>query len=86
MKKSVESVLNELQLLKCLHSEFIINSVGAFQDREYIYLVMDLIYGGDLRYHLIKNTIFSEKDTSASFLIRIHLHLRHPRPRVPPQK
>lgn len=33
----------------------------AFQDRENLYLVMDLLTGGDLRYHLIKNRRFSEE-------------------------
>jgi serine/threonine kinase 32 len=32
-KKSVESVMNELQLLKCIKHEFFINALMAFQDR-----------------------------------------------------
>ena len=32
-KKSVESVLNELNLLKCLKDDFLINALFAFQDR-----------------------------------------------------
>jgi protein kinase A len=58
-KKSVESVMNELNLLKCLKDEFLINALYAFQDRDNLYLIMDLISGGDLRFHLIKNTVFS---------------------------
>ena len=38
--------------------------VYAFQDRENLYLVMDLMTGGDLRYHLAKNRRFSEEQTS----------------------
>jgi serum/glucocorticoid-regulated kinase 2 len=30
----------------------------AFQSREKIYLVMDLLQGGDLRYHLCKRKMF----------------------------
>jgi serine/threonine protein kinase len=36
----------------------------AFQDKEYLYLIMDYIGGGDLRYHLIKNIKFNEEKTS----------------------
>jgi hypothetical protein len=33
----------------------------AFDDRENLYLVIDLMTGGDLRYHLAKHKRFSEK-------------------------
>lgn len=33
----------------------------AFQDRENLYLVMDLLTGGDLRYHISKHRRFSEE-------------------------
>ena len=33
----------------------------AFQDRENLYLVMDLLNGGDLRYHISKHWRFSEE-------------------------
>ena len=36
----------------------------AFQDRESLYLVMDLLTGGDLRFHLCKQRRFSEIETS----------------------
>lgn len=51
--------MNELNLLKCLKDEFLINALYAFQDRDNLYLIMDLINGGDLRFHLIKNTKFT---------------------------
>lgn len=51
--------MNELQLLKCLKHEFIINACMAFQDRENLYMLMDLLSGGDLRFHLIKHGRFS---------------------------
>lgn len=38
--------------------------VYAFQDRENLYLIMDLMPGGDLRYHLGKMRRFSEEQTS----------------------
>jgi serine/threonine protein kinase len=35
----------------------------AFSDYENIYLVTDLVTGGDLRYHLTKKKKFSEQET-----------------------
>ena len=35
----------------------------AFQDRENLYLVVDLMSGGDLRYHMAKYWKFSEEQT-----------------------
>ena len=51
-KKSIHSVMNELQLVSLIQSKFIVNAHYAFQDNENLYLVMDLLLGGDLRYHL----------------------------------
>ena len=44
----------------------------AFQDRENLYLVMDLMNGGDLRYHVSRQRRFTEEQTSTKFLI-VHL-------------
>ena len=46
--KEIKSVKNELDLLKNLKSDFVINMHYAFQDEENLYLVMDLMEGGDL--------------------------------------
>jgi serine/threonine protein kinase len=43
---------------------FIVNMNYAFQDNDNLYLVMDLLNGGDLRYHICKNKKFSEEQTS----------------------
>ena len=47
----------------CLY-RFLVNMVCAFQDRDNLYLVIDLMTGGDLRYHLNKRRTFSENETS----------------------
>ena len=62
-KNSVNSVINERKLLAVLKHPFIVNMQYAFQDRENLYLVMDLMTGGDLRYHLNVNKRFSEVQT-----------------------
>lgn len=36
----------------------------AFQDRENLYLAMDLLAGGDLRFHINRVKIFSEEQAS----------------------
>ena len=66
-KNSVKSILNELEILKEIYSDFIVNVRIAFQDREYLYLGLDLFNGGDLRFHLINNRYFSE--TESKFMI-----------------
>lgn len=64
-KRSVHSVMNERKILESLKHPFIVNMLYAFQDRENLYLIMDLMNGGDLRYHLNKNKGFLE--TQAKF-------------------
>ena len=60
-KKCVDSILGEQSLLTELHHPFIVNMIYSFQDHDYLYLVMDLLPGGNLRYHIgIKNR-FNEK-------------------------
>lgn len=36
----------------------------AFQDKDNIFLIMDYLSGGDLRYHLIKRNTFNEVEIS----------------------
>ncbi len=50
-KKSVESVMKELELMCRIDSDFIVNVHYAFHNDQYLYLVMDLMDGGDLRFH-----------------------------------
>ncbi len=62
-KKSINSVMNERELLSQLQHPFMINMVYAFQDRDNLYLCMDYLNGGDLRYHLGKVRRFTEEQT-----------------------
>ena len=66
-KKSVDSILGEKNLLSQLHHSFIVNMIYSFQDHDYLYLVMDLLPGGNLRYHLCLKRRFNEKQNK--FLI-----------------
>jgi serine/threonine kinase 32 len=42
-----------------LRHKFIVSMVYAFQDEESLFIVMGLMEGGDLRYHLSKMTVFT---------------------------
>jgi serine/threonine protein kinase len=53
-KKSVDSVKKELELMCRIDSDFIVNVHYAFVDDLYLFLVMDLMQGGDLRFHHIQ--------------------------------
>lgn len=79
-KKSVKSILNELRILKNIHSKFIVNVKLAFQDREFLYLGLDLKTGKDLRFHLINNRFFPENQSK--FMIACVIQGN----RFPPQK
>ena len=59
-KKSIESILGEKRILSELHHPFIVNMIYSFQDLEYLYLVMELLSGGNLRYHLSLRKRFNE--------------------------
>ena len=60
-KKSEKDILIELSLLSRIHHPFIVNIHFAFQDNDYLYLITDYFPKGDLRYQLINNKYYSEK-------------------------
>jgi serine/threonine protein kinase len=63
-KRSEKSVKYERELLSRLKHPFIVNMYYSFQDYENLYLVMDYLTGGDLRYHISRHKRFSENQTS----------------------
>ena len=62
-RRSEESIMNERKLLSRLNNPFIVNMYFSFQDFSNLYLVMDYLKGGDLRYHIAKNKFFTEQQT-----------------------
>ena len=62
-RRSEKSIKGERDFLSILRHSFIVNMNCSFQDYENLYLVMDLLTGGDLRYHLCKMRHFSEEET-----------------------
>ena len=59
-KNSVDSILGEKKILSEIYHPFIVNMIYSFQDSDYLYLVMELISGGNLRYNLTINKTFEE--------------------------
>ena len=75
-KKSDRSVKSERDLLSKLNHPFLINMHYSFQDSDNLYLLMDLLTGGDLRYHICKKRYFTE-DQTKFFLSCILLGLEY---------
>ena len=75
-KKSDKSVKSERDLLSKLNHPFIVNMHFSFQDSDNLYLVLDLLTGGDLRYHICKKRHFTE-DQSKFFISCIILGLEY---------
>lgn len=80
-RKSQELVLYERALLSKMYHPFISNLYLSFQDKDTLYLVMDLLTGGDLRYHLFKKKKFNENETKfiicCTLLGLEYLHKNH---------
>jgi len=49
---SLRNVLCEVELLKLLQHPFLVNLWFTFHDDEDLFIVVDLLLGGDLRYHM----------------------------------
>ena len=63
-KNLEKNIMIERELLAKLKFKFIVNMHYAFQDYYKLYLIMDLLSGGDLRYMIGKHRRFSEEQTS----------------------
>ncbi|KAF4104548.1 hypothetical protein G5714_013879 [Onychostoma macrolepis] len=60
-RDEVRNVLRELQVMQRLQHPFLVNLWFAFQDEEDLFMVVDLLLGGDLRFHLQKKVGFNEQ-------------------------
>ena len=68
--------MNERTLLADLNHGFLVNMKSAFQDRENLYLIMDYLNGGDLRYHIGCKQKFTQNETKF-FLANIIICLEY---------
>ncbi|KNG44843.1 rac-alpha serine threonine-protein kinase [Stemphylium lycopersici] len=54
--ESVRNIIRERRMLEHLNHPFLCNLRYSFQDIEYLYIVVDLMNGGDLRFHISRKT------------------------------
>ena len=76
LKKSIKSIKTERAILKKIHYNFISNLYFSFQDKDFLYLILDYFSGGDLRFYLEQNIQFEEKQIKF-FVSNIILSLRY---------
>ena len=65
--KNLKNIKNERELLSKMNHPFIVNLHFSFQNSHFLFLVLDLYLGGDLRYHLYHKKAFDE--ISSKFII-----------------
>lgn len=58
--ESVRNIIRERRMLEHLDHPFLCNLRYSFQDIEYIYIVVDLMNGGDLRFHISRKCFTEE--------------------------
>ncbi|XP_057387565.1 serine/threonine-protein kinase 32C isoform X2 [Balaenoptera acutorostrata] len=73
-RDEVRNVFRELEILQEIEHIFLVNLWYSFQDEEDMFMVVDLLPGGDLRYHLQQNVQFSE-DTVRLYVCEMALAL-----------
>ncbi|XP_046928719.1 serine/threonine-protein kinase 32C isoform X3 [Lynx rufus] len=73
-RDEVRNVFRELEILQEIEHVFLVNLWYSFQDEEDMFMVVDLLLGGDLRYHLQQNVQFSE-DTVRLYICEMALAL-----------
>ena len=80
-KKCVKDIIIELSLLSRIHHPFIVNIHFAFQDSDYLYLICDYFPQGDLRYQLIHNKTYTERQVKfiiANILLSLeYIHINN---------
>jgi beta-adrenergic-receptor kinase len=62
MKRSEVLALNERKALAAVESKFVINLKYCFHSKTDVFLILDLMTGGDLGYHLHQRGRFSKKE------------------------
>ena len=66
-QNAYDEVLHEQELTSKLHHPFLVTMNFSFQDDDYLYMINDLMSGGDLRYWYILQKKFTEKE--AKFIV-----------------
>ena len=61
-QNAVSNIIQERRMLELIEHPFIVNLRFSFQDDENMFMVLDLMLGGDLRFHMDKQIRFTEHD------------------------
>ncbi|CAO3644219.1 unnamed protein product [Cunninghamella blakesleeana] len=78
--RAVDNIISERRILEQLNYNYIVNLRYAFQDDENLFMVIDLMLGGDLRFHLDRMGHFDEdlvKFYAAELALAIHYLHEH---------
>lgn len=62
IKKSEQLTLNERMVLAAVNSPFVVNLKYSFQSKTDVFLILDLMTGGDLSFHLSQKGFFPKKE------------------------
>ncbi|KAL0125271.1 hypothetical protein PUN28_004419 [Cardiocondyla obscurior] len=71
---ALKNVAREVEILSKLEHPCLVNLWFSFQDEEDLFMVSDLLLGGDLRYHIQQEVLFGE-DSVVLFVAEIALAL-----------
>ncbi len=78
IKNQQEHTKSERKLLEIINYNFIVNFYYAFQDEKYLYIITEFMQGGELFFHLYKETFFDNEKvkfyTAEIILALQHLH------------
>jgi len=74
--ESAETIMSERNFLADMDSEFVTTLKYAFMDDQTLYLILDLMIGGDLKFHLNNDKTFSE-ERSRFYAAEVLLGLDH---------
>lgn len=77
---AVQNILSERRLLEQIEHPHIVNLRYAFQDDENMFMVLDVMLGGDLRFHLDRKGCFREEQVRfivAELSLAIHYLHEH---------
>ncbi|OAD59016.1 Serine/threonine-protein kinase 32B, partial [Eufriesea mexicana] len=61
VKGALKNVVREVEILSQLEHPCLVNLWFSFQDEEDLFMVSDLLLGGDLRYHIQQEVLFTEE-------------------------
>ena len=73
-KRSEKAIKYERELLARMKHPFIVNMYYSFQDDDNLYIVLDYLQGGDLRYHVSRYRKFTEEQTSILTIYNIYIY------------